>query len=318
MATSCLNAVLRTEIPDWLAGGPKPVIELAKAANVNADILYRILRALATTGVFTETAPHVFANTPASDVLRKDHPHSIRNLGLWMANWFHFDTYKDMLPTLRDGQTALEHIHHKPPFDAIFEHADVAKDFNDAMTDMSAMVIPAVLEAYDFSGIGTLGDIAGGHGFVLTAILQKYPQMQGILFDLDHVVKGAEPRIAQMGLTSRVRLAHGDFFEDVPAADAYVMKHIIHDWDDEKAATILRNCAKHLQPGGKVILLEAVIQPGNDPHFAKWIDVEMFMMPGGKERTEAEFRELFAKAGLRLTRVVPTKSLLCVVESERA
>jgi hypothetical protein len=318
MATSCLNAVLRTEIADRLAIGAKPVAALAKEASVNEDILYRILRALASTGVFTETAPRVFANTPASDVLRKDHPQSVRDLALWMANWFHLDTYKNMLPTLKDGKNAIEHIYNQPPFDVIFQFDDVARDFNNAMTTMSAMVIPAVLETYDFSSIGTLADIAGGHGFVLTSILQKYPQIKGILFDLGHVVKGAKPRIQQMGLTNRCTTVAGDFFKEVPPADAYVMKHIIHDWDDEKALIILRNCAKHLKPKGKVILLETVLTPGNEPHLGKWIDVEMFMMPGGRERTEQEFAELFAKAGLRLTRIVPNQSPLCVVESERA
>ena len=318
LSTSCLGAALRTEIADRLSAGPKPVSELARAAAVNEDILYRILRALATTGIFSETAPRTFANTPASDVLRKDHPQSTRAMALWMTNWFHFDAYKDMMPTLRDGKTAIEHIYKKPPFDAIFQFEEVGREFNNAMTMMSAAVIPAVLATYDFSGLGTLADIAGGHGYVLTAILEKHKDLKGILFDLDHVVKGAEPRIEQMGLAERCKTASGDFFKDVPPADNYIMKHIIHDWDDEKATTILRNCAKHLKPGGKVILLEAVIKPGNEPHLAKWIDIEMFMMPGGKERTEAEYRELFAKAGLRLTRVVPNQSPLCVVESERA
>jgi hypothetical protein len=318
MASSCLYAVLRLQVPDQLAAGGKPVSELAKAAEVNEDILYRIMRALATTGIFREMPPRVFANTPVSDVLRKDHPHSVYDMALWMGNWFHFDTYKNMMPTLKDGKTAIEHVYKKPPFEVIFQFDDVAREFNNAMTAMSAAVMPAVLETYDFGGIGTLADIAGGHGFVLTSILQNYPQMQGILFDLDQVVKGAEQRIAQMGLTQRCKTVSGDFFQGVPAADGYVMKHIIHDWDDEKALTILRNCARHLKPGGKVILIEAVIEPGNDPHFAKWVDVEMFMMPGGRERTEAEFRELFAQAGLRLTRVVPNNSPLCVVESERA
>jgi hypothetical protein len=251
-------------------------------------------------------------------VLRKEHPQSVYDMALWMGNWFHFETYKDMMPTLKDGRTAIEHIYKKPPFEAIFQFDDIAREFNNAMTAMSAAVMPAVLETYDFGGIGTLADIAGGHGFVLTSILQKYPQMKGILFDLDHVVKGAQPRIEQMGLTNRCTTVSGDFFKEVPPADGYVMKHIIHDWDDEKAVTILRNCAKHLKPKGKVILIEAVIHPGNEPHFAKLVDVEMFMMPGGRERTEVEFRDLFTKAGLRLTRIIPNKSPLCVVESERA
>jgi len=315
LLASAIGAVTNLGIADQLASGPKAASELAKQAGVKEDILYRALRGLAAAGVFTETGIGTFANTPSSEVLRKDHPQTIRDLVIWMTDAFHFDTYRDMLPTLRDGKTAIEHVFKKPPFDAIFSDQQVAREFNNAMTNLSAMVIPAVLEAYDFSGIGTLADIAGGHGYVLTAILQKYPQMKGILFDLDHVVEGAKPRIKQLGLEQRVQTAHGDFFVDVPAADSYVMKHIIHDWDDEKAVTILKNCARHLRSGGKVVLIETVIPPGNEPHFGKWVDIEMFMMPGGKERTEAEYRDLFAKAGLKLTRVVPTKSPMSVVEA---
>jgi SAM-dependent methyltransferase len=317
MAASAINAVTNLKIADQLANGPKAIAELARASAVKEDILYRALRALATAGVFQETGTRIFANTPASEVLRADHPESIRDLVIWMSDWFHFDTYRDMMPTLKDGKTAIEHVFKKPPFEAIFDHEDIGREFNNAMTNLSAMVIPAVLEVYDFSGIGTLADIAGGHGFVLTAILQKYPQMKGILFDLDHVVEGAKPRIEKMGLQNRVKTVSGDFFQAVPAADAYVMKHIIHDWDDEKSITILKNCAQHLKPKGRVLLIEAVIAPGNEPHFGKWVDIEMFMMPGGRERTETEFRDLFARAGLQLTRIVPTKSPLSVVEAQK-
>jgi SAM-dependent methyltransferase len=318
MMSSALGAVTNLKIADQLAATPKPVAELARTAGVKEDILYRALRALAPAGIFQETAPRVFANTPSSDVLREDHPQSVRDMVIWMTDRFHFDNYRDMLPTMRDGRTAVEHVFKRECFDAIFADELVAREFNNAMTNLSAMVIPAVLEIYDFSGIGTLADVAGGHGFVLTAILEKYPQMKGILFDLDHVVEGAKPRIQKMGLGDRVRLTHGDFFKEVPAADAYVMKHIIHDWDDEKAVAVLKNCAKHLPPKGRVILLEAVLSPGNEPHFGKLLDIEMFMLPGGRERTEAEFRDLFAKAGLQLARVVPTKSPLSVVEAAKS
>lgn len=317
MATSCLSAVTRLGIAEMLSDGPKRVADLAKASNTVEDILYRVLRTLASTGVFAETEPRTFANTPASEFLTAHHPGSVRDMVLWMSDALHFDTYRDMMPTFRDGRTALEHIHKKPPFEVIFSDPQEARVFNNAMTSFSAIVIPAVLEAYDFSGIGTLADIAGGHGFVLTAILQKYPQMKGILFDLEHVVAGARDRIDTFGLSNRVESISGDFFQSVPAADAYVMKNIIHDWDDERAITILKNCAAHLKPGGKVILIEAIISPGNDPHLGKWIDIEMFMMPGGRERTESEFRDLFARAGLKLTRVVPAKSPLWVVESQK-
>ncbi|MGH8459550.1 MAG: methyltransferase, partial [Nevskiales bacterium] len=206
----------------------------------------------------------------------------------------------------------------KPIFDYFPTDREESEIFNAAMISMTAMVIPATLEAYDFSGIGTLVDVAGGHGSVLTGILEKHPQMRGILFDLEHVVAGAKPRLERLGLAGRVQLASGDFFQSVPAGgDAFVMKHIIHDWDDARALTILQNCRK-ASPKAKVILLEAVLPSGNDPHFGKLLDLEMLTLPGGRERTEDEFRSLFAKAGYRLARVVPTKSPLSVVEAAPA
>ena len=318
IASSCVHAIARLKIADELRDGARSVSDLAVKTGTNEDILYRILRALASAGLFAETEPRTFVNTSSSQVLRSDHPSGMLKMILWMCDALHFDVYRDMMPTLLNGKPAIEQVFRKPAFDVIFGNPETAETFNDAMTTLSSMVIPAVLENYDFSGIGTLADIAGGHGFVLTSILSKHRDMRGILFDLDHVLKGAKDRIEKMGLASRVQTVAGDFFQNVPTADAYVMKHIIHDWDDDRAITILKNCAVHLKPGGKVILLESVLAPGNEPHLGKWIDIEMFMMPGGKERTEQEFKQLFEKAGLKLNRVVPTKSPLSVVEAVKA
>ncbi|MBI3406342.1 MAG: methyltransferase, partial [Acidobacteria bacterium] len=191
--------------------------------------------------------------------------------------------------------------------------------FNRAMTAISEMVIPAVLETYDFSGIETLVDVAGGHGQVLSGILQKYPKMRGVLSDLPHVLEGARPRLRDMGLESRCRFEPCDFFKNVPSGgDAYIMKHIIHDWDDEKAGLILRNIhAAFGAKKGKLILLEALIAADNLPHFGKFVDIEMLAMAGGRERTEAEFRALFERAGFRMTRIVPNKSPICAIEAEK-
>jgi hypothetical protein len=195
---------------------------------------------------------------------------------------------------------------------------ELSEIFNNAMTAFSAAVIPAALEAYDFSGIEVLVDVAGGHGAVLTSILQKYPNMRGILMDVDHVIAGARPKIEAMGLRGRCEAVVGDFFKAVPeGGDAYIMKHIIHDWDDERASVILKNIHKALKgnPAGKVILLEAVIQPGNAPDLGKLIDIEMLLMPGGRERTADEFAALLEKSGYEMTRIVPTQSPLCVIEA---
>jgi cyclopropane fatty-acyl-phospholipid synthase-like methyltransferase len=187
------------------------------------------------------------------------------------------------------------------------------------MTTFSKMLTPAVLDAYDFSWLNgkTLVDIGGGHGHLLTAILAKHPKIQGVIFDLEHVRAGAKARISDAGLAGRCETTGGDFFEAVPAGDAYIMKHIIHDWSDEKALTILKNCHKAGHGQTKVILVEAVLTPGNEPSFAKWLDLEMLLLPGGRERTEAEFARLFEQAGFTSMRVVHTQSPVCVLEAEK-
>jgi len=225
-----------------------------------------------------------------------------------------------MMHALKTGETVVEKVHNVSVFEYFEKHNVTGDIFNDAMTDFSAVVIPAALEAYDFSYLNgkTLIDIAGGHGKVLTEILVKHPEIRGKLFDLEHVVNGAKPRIESLGLTGRCSVCTGDFFKEVPQADAYIMKHIIHDWDDAKATTILKNIHRASPADARVILLEGVIAPGNAPSVGKWLDLEMLLMPGGKERTEEEYRALFAGAGFRVTQIVQTKSPLSVIEAVKA
>jgi hypothetical protein len=319
MASAALQTVIKLDIAGRLADGPKAVAALAKDAGVNEDALYRVMRALASLGVFEETSPRTFGATLASRLLEKG-PGSFHDMGLWITSPFHFRVYAEMLHSVKTGLPAAEKVAGAPVFEyfAKPENKELSEIFNNAMTGFSANVAPAAIEAYDFGGIGTLVDIAGGHGKVLTSILQKYPSMRGILFDVPHVIAGAGPVLDASGVKDRVTTVSGDFFKEVPAGgDAYVMKHIIHDWDDERAAAILRSIKRALagKPQGRVILLEAVLQPGNQADMGKMIDLEMLMMPGGKERTEAEFAALFASAGFDLVRVVRTNSPLCVVEA---
>jgi hypothetical protein len=320
MPAVSLHAAARLKIADLLAGGPKPVSELAReAGRANEGALYRVLRGLASVGVFTEVAPRTFANTPASDLLREGVPGSVRDIALWLANPLHMRVFAETLYSIETGATAIKKVTGFEAFD-YFKHVPAEDEvFNAAMTAFSAMLTPSVLEAYDFGGLGTLADIGGGHGFLLGEILQKHAGLRGIVFDLPHVVAGAKPRLESLGLATRCEIASGDFFQAVPPAESYVMKSIIHDWDDARAVAILKNCAAAMRgSNGKVILLEIVVYPGNDPDLGKWIDLEMLLMAGGRERTEAEYAELFSKAGLRLSRVVRTKSPMCVVEAVRA
>ena len=238
---------------------------------------------------------------------------------LWIGNKMHFDTYPELTWAMKTGETVVEKVYGESCFGYFEKNPEVGKVFNEAMTTFSRMFTPPVLEAYDFSWLNgkTLVDVGGGHGFVLTSILKKYPEIRGAVADLEHVVAGAPEMIRKAGVEGRCTTHCCDFFSAVPPADAYIMKHIIHDWDDEKATTILRNCARAGIGKTRVILMESVVAPGNEPHFAKWLDLEMLLLPGGKERTEEQFAKLLEGAGFKLTRVVPTKGALFVVEAEK-
>jgi hypothetical protein len=319
MISSALQVATRLGIADRLADGPEPVDQLAGATATNEDALYRLLRALASVGVFEEVSPRRFGLTPMASCLRRDVPGSSHDMVLWITDALHFTTYAELMHSVKTGVPAVDKVVGMPVFEYLARNREVSDVFNNAMTLFSAMVIPAVLEAYDFGGIDTLVDVAGGHGHVLVSILQKYPRMRGILSDVDHVIAGAGPKIAQAGVADRCRTESIDFFKAVPSGgDAYIMKHIIHDWDDGRALTILKNIRTALdgRPNGKVILLEAVLGPTNQPDFGKIIDLEMLTMPGGRERTAEEFGTLFARAGLALSRIVPTKSPVSVIEAK--
>ncbi|HZS70717.1 MAG TPA: methyltransferase [Candidatus Acidoferrum sp.] len=319
MASAALQTVTRLGIPDLLAGGTKSTAELARATQTNEDGLYRVMRALASSGVFHESPARAFSLTPAGECLVSGRPGSAREMVLWMTDRLHYETYPEMLHAVKTGQTVIEKVHGASCFEYFAKNPEVSEVFNAAMTSFSASVAAAVLEAYDFSWLNgrTLVDVAGGHGHLLTEILKRYPDVHGTLFDLDHVLEGAKPRIAAAGLDGRCRLESGDFFTAVPAGSGYLMKHIIHDWNDSRALTILRNIHRASEPSAKVVLLEAVLTTGNEPHFAKWLDLEMMLLPGGRERTADEFAALFKQAGFQLRNIFPTKSSLNVIEAEK-
>ena len=320
MASSALYAAVSLNIADRLAQGPKTAAELAKATGMNEDALYRVLRLLASLGIFAESAAKTFALNPAAELLRTDVPGSLRSMAFFLPDPFHYRIYANVMDSVKTGTPASTTTLGMPMFEYLKGDQAYSKIFNDAMTALSAPVAGAALEAYDFSGIGTLVDVAGGHGEILIQILKANPKMRGIVCDIGHVVAGATPRIAAAGLADRMQAVECDFFVSVPqGGDAYIMKHIIHDWYDEQASLILKNIAKAMGPKkGKVILLEAVIASGGAPDFGKFIDMEMLLFPGGKERTADEFRALFANAGFSLTKIVPTKSPVSVVEAIRA
>jgi len=318
MMTQALGVAARLGIADYLKDGPKSVAELAAATSSHETALYRVLRSLAGAGVFRESSPRVFENTPVSELLRSDIPNTMRSGAIFTAEPWHFDVWANMPDSVKTGEAVWKQTHGTEVFDWFAENADAAEIFNKTMTEMSAGAAPAVVEAYDFSGIETLADIAGGHGFLLSQILKANPEIDGILFDTVEVIEGADALLQNEGVADRVEKITGDFFKEVPAADAYIMKHIIHDWEDEKAITILKSIHAAMKGDGKVLLVETVVPEGNEPHMSKMIDLEMLTSTGGMERTEEEYRDLFANAAFRLKRIVPTRSPFSIIEAVKS
>lgn len=316
LGSQAIYVAAKLGIADLLADGPKSVDELAAAADADAPSLYRVLRALASFGVFAERDDQVFELNATAELLRSDSPCSLRDLAIFFGEDWHWKVWGQTLYSVRTGKTGWSQVHGDEVFPYFAANCEASKIFDNAMTSLSNLAIKAVLEAYDFSGIETLVDIAGGHGRLLTSILAANPAVKGVLFDLPHVIAGAKENEQIKAVGPSCELTSGDFFVDVPAgADAYLMKHIIHDWDDEKALAILRNIKRVMKPGGRVLLIEAVITPANEQDFGKLLDIEMLVSPGGKERTAVEYRDLFARAGLSLARIVKTKSPYSVIEA---
>jgi len=318
MTSQAISVAARLGVADLLVDGAKSADELAQATGAQPRPLYRILRALASVGIFSEDASGRFRLTPLAEPLRVDAPDSLRGLAIFFGAEFHWRVWSDLVFSAQSGQPGFERIYGKAYFDYLAENPEPAQVFNDAMTSFSASVSTAVVNAYDFTGISRLVDIGGGHGLLLASILEKYPQMRGVLFDAPSVVDGAKGVIEAHGAGGRCEAIGGDFFASVPSGgDAYIMKHIIHDWEDERALTILRNCHQAMTEKGKLLVVEMVIPEGNAPSLGKFLDLEMLMFLHSYERTEAEYQVLFERAGFKLTRIVPTPSPHSVIEAVR-
>ncbi|MBA3441288.1 MAG: methyltransferase [Pyrinomonadaceae bacterium] len=316
--SQAVTVAAKLGIADLLKDKPRSIAELAAETNTNEHALYRVLRALASVGVFAETDDWVFALTPLAEPLLSDRVGSMRDVVIWIGEEFHWRVYGEMLYSVQTGKTAWGHVHGAEVFDYFKQNPAHGEIFNRAMTSFSTGIIPALTEAYDFSETATLADIAGGHGILLAGFLKANPHLKGILFDVPSVIEGADELLRKEGAADRVEKVSGDFFESVPAGDAYMMKHIIHDWDDERSIKILKNIHAAMNAGGKVLIIEMVVPDGNEPHFSKIMDLEMLVSPGGVERTAAEYRDLLAKAGFRLTRIIPTKSPYSIVEAVKS
>lgn len=305
-------------IADLLSKGPRSAEDLAQATKCHAPSLYRLLRALASLSIFAEDEKRRFALTPLAECLRSEVPGSQRALAI-MSGEEHYRAWGELLYSVQTGKIAFDKLYGMPIFDFLSKNPEQAKTFDAAMVGVHGRETSAMVDAYDFSSIGKLADIGGGNGSLLTMVLKKYPAMQGILFDLPGVVERAKAQLQAAGLAERCQVIGGNFFEAVPSgADAYLLRHIIHDWDDNKATTILQNLHKAMSKDGKLLVVEGVIPPGNEPSFGKLLDLTMLTVPGGKERTEEEYRRLFAAGGFHIARIVPTKAEVSVIEGRKA
>ena len=318
--SQALATVVEFAIPDQLSKGPRHCSDLARQAGVSEEGLYRLLRALASVGVCAESADRRFKLTRMGQFLRSDHPESLAGIARFIGHDSTWRPWGELDFSVKTGLPAFDHVFGTSIFEYYAKNSEAAAIFDRAMTSISMTEARAAAAAYDFKGVETLMDVAGGHGQLLATVLGRYKKMRGVLFELPHVAAGATATFTRAGITDRVRIESGDFFKELPSgADAIIMKHIIHDWDDDSARRILQACHRALDERGKVLIVDPVVPTGNTPHYGKLLDLEMLVLtPRGRERTKSQFAELLRGAGFRISRIIATKGLLSIVEGTKA
>jgi len=301
-------------VPDQIdPGSARAVAEIASAVNCDERTLYRVMRFLASHGIFEERNRGEFALTPPAALLRSDTEDSFYAAARMFKRLF--PALEEVGHSLRTGGSALTKKLGVPLFEFMMDHPDDAAIFDAAMTSFHGPEGGAMLDAYDFSGIGILADVGGGNGTLLIQMLQRHSALGGMLFDLEHVVERAKKNLQSAGVLDRCKLQAGSFFDSIPSgADAYLLRHIIHDWSDEDSVRILRNCRKAVSQDGRLLIVEPVVPEGNDPSPAKDMDMTMLVYPGGMERTAQEYGDLFEASGFRLATITPTASPVSIIE----
>ena len=319
-ASRLVHVAAKLRLADLLKGGSRTVEDLASAADVQPVPLYRLLRALASVGIFAETKGRRFKLTPLAATLQTGVPNSMHAWAMMVNEPWMWDSWKQLLSGVKTGEMPFLKAHGMPIFQYLEHHPEDLEVFGESMSSLSQAENPAIAAAYKFPKGRTLVDVGGGHGSLLAAILKANPFLKGVLFDQSAVIARAEndKHITAKGIAQRCRLESGNFFDVVPkGGDAYLMKYILHDWNDDECVKILANCRAAMNEKGKVLVVDNVVSAGNDPSWGKLLDIQMLII-GGRERTKQEFATLFASAGLKLTRIVPTKCPLSIVEGVRA
>ncbi|MBA3823250.1 MAG: methyltransferase [Ktedonobacterales bacterium] len=302
-------------LADLLTEGPCSINELAAATQTQAGPLYRVMRALASVGIFEEGDAEWFTLTPLAQLLQSNTADSMRALAMMYAEE-QYRAWGDILFSLQTGTPAFEHSFGTRYFDYLATHPEASQVFNAAMVGWTTQIVDAVVAAYDFASVSTIVDVGGGHGALLAAILTTSPATQGILFDQPHVVTSAEPFLRAAGIHDQCQGVGGDFFADIPAgADVYVLAQILHDWDDKHSMAILRQVRQAVPSHGKLLIIELVLPEGNEPFLGKWLDLHMLVMLGGRERTAAQYATLLRASGFESVRVIPTAAGQSIVEA---
>lgn len=314
--TQCLSAAARLGIADHLAGGPKSAEEVARAAGARAPSVFRLMRTLASLGVFTQPSPDKFGLSPLGECLRSGVPGTLRDIAIAVNDHVHWAAWGRFTDAVRTGQPMVREAVGMELWEYYGKNPEEAARFSAGMGNLSNILAPAIVESYDFSRASRIVDVAGAHGALLAEILQRNPKSRGVLFDLPHVVKDARPVLQGYQVADRVEIVAGDFFQEVPpGGDLYLLKHIIHDWDDEHAIQILKSVRAAMKADGKVLIVELLIPANNEPSPAQLMDMNMLVMLNGKERTEPEYRSLLEAANLKLDRMIPTPSPYGLVQA---
>jgi ubiquinone/menaquinone biosynthesis C-methylase UbiE len=311
-----VSVVARLGIADRLVEAPKTADALAHETVTHPQALGRLLRGLAAVGLFAQDESGRWSLTEAAQCLRSDAPGSQHALAALMGEE-HYQCMGRMLDSVRTGRPVFAQLYGVPMFDYLSARADLAKAYDAAMTGLHGSETDAVLDAVDFSGVQVLADVGGGNGSMLAGILRRHPAMRGILFDLPGVQERAAAQLGAAQVSDRCQVIPGNFFDSVPAgADAYLLRHIIHDWPDDRVRVILHNTFRVMKPGGRLLIVEHVVSPGGGP-FGALLDLAILVMLGGLIRTPAQFRQLFADAGFRFARITQTAAEVSVIEAER-
>lgn len=302
-------------IADMLADGPKSIDQLATESKSHAAFLYRMMRALASVGIFAENEDNRFELTPMAEFLRTG---TMRCMPLMFESDWSDKAWGCFYDSIKTGSTAFDKAHGMPVSDYLEKNPEAASVFNEANAVKAAGSHRAILDVYNFSGINHLVDVGGGVGALMVEVLTVHPSIKGTITDLPSVVEIADKVIRARGMQDRCQVVAGDFFESVPEeGDAYLLSNIIHDWPDEECRLILNNCHRAMKADSKLLVMEMVIPPGNEPSVAKLLDLEMMVTTGGRERTEAEFRDLFESSGFELARIISTRDNVSIIEGRK-